>query len=144
MLTVSRFNLFYQNDFHEGGSLAVPGSTKQAVEISKMIMYDNLLSHRMYLEYLFFPSGFVHSYHIRQNKDKIGEIFVTLDSHHKKHIAHKSFWSSIENDVNFKGKEPDAFSTITAKNLRDGEWFPKDCSLQVWLSTKLSLNLYYH
>ena len=31
---------------------------------------------------------------IKHKIDEIDEIFVTLDSHHKKHIAHKSFWKS--------------------------------------------------
>ena len=68
----------------------------------------------------------------RDHKDKIGEIFITLDSHHKKHIAHKAFWSNIENDVNFKGEEPGDLTVITEKDLQDGKWFPKDCSLQVY------------
>lgn len=68
----------------------------------------------------------------RDNKDSIGEIFITLDSHHKKHIAHKAFWSEIENDTNNIGNEPSDFDTITEEDLQNGKWYPKDCSLQVW------------
>eukprot|EP01032_Pedospumella_encystans_P030663 gene30663-34608_t len=93
-----------QNDFHDG-SLAVPGASAQAVRIAKMIR-DNTAN------------------------NKLGEIFVTLDSHHKKHIAHKSFWSSVENDVNNKGTEPPNFTIITEESLQKGSWFPKDPSLQ--------------
>lgn len=71
-----------------------------------------------------------------EHKEKIGEIFVTLDSHHKKHIAHQAFWSSIENDVANKGDEPaaDCSVEITEDDLLAGKWFPKDCSLQVQYS----------
>lgn len=58
-------------------------------------------------------------------------MFITLDSHHKKHIAHKSFWSDIENDVAGEGREPEDFEEITEDDLQRGKWFPKDCSLQV-------------
>jgi hypothetical protein len=54
-----------------------------------------------------------------------------LDSHHKKHIAHKAFWSSVENDVEGKGAEPTEFLEITEDDLQNGKWYPKDCSLQV-------------
>lgn len=70
----------------------------------------------------------------RANKERIGEIFVTLDSHHKKHIAHQAFWSSIENDAEGKGNEPAVFSHITEEDLLNGKWFPKDCSLQVCIT----------
>lgn len=89
-----------QIDFHEGGSLAVPGSSKDAERIAKMI---------------------------REHKTQIGEIFVTLDSHHKKHIAHQAFWSDREDG---KGNPPGLFSSITAKDLEEGKWFPKDLSLK--------------
>eukprot|EP01036_Dinobryon_divergens_P022312 gene22312-30556_t len=88
-----------QIDFHEGGSLAVPGSTEDAKRIARMIM-DHL--------------------------DDIGEIFVTLDSHHKKHIAHAAFWSDKEDG---SGKAPAPFTLITHQDLVDKKWFPKDLSL---------------
>mmetsp|Transcript_13727 Transcript_13727/g.22884 ORF Transcript_13727/g.22884 Transcript_13727/m.22884 type:complete len:313 (-) Transcript_13727:325-1263(-) len=93
-----------QIDFHEpGGSLAVPGSEIQAGRIAKFI---------------------------EKHKMDIGEIFITLDSHHKKHIAHQAFWSDMENDVAGKGKKPELFSQIKNEDLVKGKWFPRDCSLQ--------------
>lgn len=74
--------------------------------------------------------------------NKLGEIFVTLDSHHKKHIAHKSFWSDLENDVNNKGTEPPDYTVVTEKNLQDGDWYPKDCSLQVNSSSCMLIFIY--
>ena len=60
--------------------------------------------------------------------DDIGEIFVTLDSHHKKHIAHAAFWSDKEDGT---GKAPAPFTLITHQDLVDKKWFPKDLSLTV-------------
>jgi nicotinamidase/pyrazinamidase len=56
-----------QNDFHEGGSLAVPGSTRDS----------------------FMTAAF-----IEKNSTSIDSIVVTLDTHSKLHIAHGSFWQS--------------------------------------------------
>eukprot|EP01035_Chromulina_nebulosa_P028100 gene28100-37036_t len=88
-----------QIDFHEGGSLAVPGATADALRIKEMIL---------------------------NHLDDIGEIFVTLDSHHKKHIAHAAFWSDKEDG---SGKAPAPFTTITYQELLNKKWFPKDLSL---------------
>lgn len=92
-----------QVDFHEGGTLAVPGATADAQRIANFIT---------------------------RNKADIGEIFITLDSHHKKHIAHKAFWSTIEDDVDFKGEQPADFTVITNEDLLNEKWFPRDCSLK--------------
>ncbi|KAJ1431463.1 hypothetical protein B484DRAFT_448360 [Ochromonadaceae sp. CCMP2298] len=107
-----------QNDFHDDptvspddptskkGSLAVTGSTEQAKRVAQFI---------------------------RDNTHRIGEIFITLDSHHKRHIAHKAFWSSIENDLAHKGKSPVDFQQISNQDLLDDKWFPKDTSLQEYV-----------
>lgn len=94
-----------QNDFHDDpvGSLAVPGSKKDAER----------------------TAGF-----IRDNMGSIGEIFITLDSHHKRHIAHAAFWSKLKNDVEGKGEQPQPFTTITHDDVKKGVWYPRDCSLQ--------------
>lgn len=63
-----------------------------------------------------------------EHVDDIGEIFVTLDSHHKKHIAHAAFWSDKEDGT---GKAPAPFTQITYQDLVDKKWFPKDLSLTV-------------
>ena len=74
------------------------------------------------------------SYCYSSKKNKIDEIFVTLDSHHKKHIAHAAFWSNKEDGA---GEGPAPFSLITHDMVMNKEWFPKDCSLQVLPHTKL-------
>jgi len=121
-----------QVDFHEAckdkemikkktqqkdGSLSVPGSYEDAQRTTEFIL---------------------------NNRDDIGEIFITLDSHHKKHIAHKAFWSNIRHDTDNKGKMPSDYDVITYESLkashegdntavsnRDGKrWFPRDASLE--------------
>jgi len=116
----------------------VPGASAQASRIAKLIRYDLfqwLSSHSLQ-----FTGSVYNSNHLRDNtaNNKLGEIFVTLDSHHKKHIAHKSFWSSFENDVNNKCKEPSDFEVITEQSLEHGLWYPKDCTLQVRKVRKVS------
>ena len=85
--------------------------------------------------------------HIRSIYIILGEIFITLDSHHKKHIAHKAFWSDIRNDTENKGNMPQNFDTISYENLKashenhkaapkEGKkgqtrWYPRDASLEV-------------
>jgi nicotinamidase-related amidase len=54
-----------QNDFHEGGALAVPGATKDSQRIIDLL---------------------------QKQGDLIDLIVVTLDTHHEMHIAHGSFW----------------------------------------------------
>lgn len=55
-----------QMDFHEGGSLDVPGATADAERIAQLVA---------------------------DHSEKIDEIFVTLDSHHCLDIAHPHFWT---------------------------------------------------
>lgn len=54
-----------QQDFAEGGALAVPGATKDMERLAKMI---------------------------DKYGDKIDEVQITLDSHNQMHIAHPLFW----------------------------------------------------
>ena len=54
-----------QNDFHEGGSLAVTGADADSARLSKLLA---------------------------ENMHIIDHIYVTLDSHYKLHIAHGAFW----------------------------------------------------
>ena len=81
-----------QNDFHPGGTLAVTGSDGDAERISRFIV---------------------------ENALKIDDIFVTLDTHQKLHIAHPMFW------VNKNGEEPEPFTIISAADVESGEWSPK-------------------
>ncbi|CAN0267303.1 unnamed protein product [Ascophyllum nodosum] len=55
-----------QIDFHEGGSLAVPGASEDAKRIARLI---------------------------REHAQEIDELVVTMDSHHRLDIAHPKFWT---------------------------------------------------
>eukprot|EP01006_Ploeotia_vitrea_P018398 TRINITY_DN49812_c1_g1_i1.p1 TRINITY_DN49812_c1_g1~~TRINITY_DN49812_c1_g1_i1.p1 ORF type:complete len:278 (+),score=4.54 TRINITY_DN49812_c1_g1_i1:36-869(+) len=85
-----------QNDFHPGGSLGVNGANEDSQRIANLI---------------------------KKNIDKIDEIIVTLDSHHRNHIAHAIFWQ------NSQGERPPEFSEITAEQVEKGEWFPRNPKL---------------
>jgi nicotinamidase-related amidase len=61
---------------------------------------------------------------ILNNVDEIDYMATTLDSHHLNDIAHPSFWK----DKN--GKNPNPFSVISAKDVRDGNWTPRFYSPQ--------------
>lgn len=85
-----------QNDFHEGGALAVVGATADSERLAAMI---------------------------EGHKDKISQICVTLDSHHKMHIANPCFWKDQS------GKHPNPFTLITPKDIEEGKWTPTRPSL---------------
>ncbi len=86
-----------QKDFCDPkGSLFVPGADKDAVRLGTMI--DRV---RM----------------------KLNTIKVTLDSHHRLHIANPIFWRSAEGD------HPSPFTIITTEDVRDGRWMPFDTVL---------------
>jgi nicotinamidase/pyrazinamidase len=86
-----------QLDFHDSysfhGTLAVPNAEGDASRVSKLI---------------------------RDGIDKIDNIIVTLDSHHKGHIAHAAFWT------NSKGERPAVFSEITCAQVKDRTWVPRN------------------
>ena len=66
-----------QKDFHEGGSLAVPGADADSKRIAEMIMDE-------------------------QNIHRIDEIYVALDSHYRTHIAHAICWKHVETTCPFE------------------------------------------
>lgn len=80
-----------QNDFHPGGSLAVTGANEDSTNIATMI---------------------------ENNLDRIGNITVTLDTHHKMHIAHGAFWKDKQ------GNNPPPFTLITENDIKEGKWAP--------------------
>lgn len=82
-----------QVDFHPGGSLGVPGANEDSARIANFI-------------YKF--------------RTQISDIFVTLDSHHKMHIAHASFWT------NAAGERPSPFTLIHHADIQSGVWRPRD------------------
>ena len=85
-----------QVDFHEGGSLGINGATDDSTRIAAFI---------------------------RKNIDKIDNIFVTLDTHHRLHIAHAVCWT------NPMGDSPDPFTLIKHEDIEKGNWVPRDSSL---------------
>jgi len=87
-----------QNDFHSGGSLAVPGADEDAVRLSAWI---------------------------DRNIFKIHNIVVTLDTHHKLHIAHAAFWQAGNDPV----ARPSLFSLITSQDIEQGKWLPRNKEL---------------
>lgn len=82
-----------QNDFHEGGSLAVPGAQADAERVSQLI---------------------------REKSESIQRIVITLDSHHKLHIAHGAFWKSGSGD------SPPPFTMISKEDVEGGVWVPRN------------------
>eukprot|EP00286_Rhodomonas_abbreviata_P001200 CAMPEP_0181288032 /NCGR_PEP_ID=MMETSP1101-20121128/111_1 /TAXON_ID=46948 /ORGANISM="Rhodomonas abbreviata, Strain Caron Lab Isolate" /LENGTH=272 /DNA_ID=CAMNT_0023392117 /DNA_START=150 /DNA_END=968 /DNA_ORIENTATION=+ len=99
MAKVALLLIDIQNDFHDGGSLAVPGANADCARISEMI---------------------------EKNLDKIGDVFVTLDSHHKEHIAHAGCWNS---KADGSGEQPPPFTLISNADIANGKWFPVDFAL---------------
>jgi len=55
---------------------------------------------------------------IRANGDRLDAITVTMDHHHRLDIAHPPFWRKGD------GTTVDPFTTITAKQVRTGEYVP--------------------
>ena len=69
-----------QVDFHPGGSLAVEGANEDSARIASII---------------------------RSQGGSISNIIITLDSHHRTHIAHGISW------VNSAGDHPSPFTLIS-------------------------------
>lgn len=82
-----------QVDFHFGGTCAVQGADEDAEKIAELI---------------------------KDNIDKIDEVFVTLDSHHRLHIAHSYFW------INNAGESPPPYTEITVEHMDNKTWFPRN------------------
>lgn len=86
-----------QKDFCDPmGSLFVPGADEDAVRLGAMIDRIRL---------------------------KLDAINVTLDSHHRLHIANPIFWHDNS------GKHPWPFTIIAAQDVREGRWMPFDPAL---------------
>jgi nicotinamidase-related amidase len=85
-----------QVDFHPGGSLGVPGAHEDSTRIADFI---------------------------RKNSEVIDEIIVSLDSHHRIHIAHGVFWK------NEQGEHPPPFTLIRSTDIEQGTWVPVDNNL---------------
>ena len=84
-----------QNDFHPGGSLGVPGAHEDSRRIANFI---------------------------RNNLESIDQIYVSLDSHHRIHIAHGVFWK------NSVGEHPPPFTLIRNQDIANNTWTPVDAA----------------
>lgn len=96
--------------FHPTGSLAVPGANEDSQRIAAFI---------------------------REHTNDIDDIYVTLDSHHRTHIAHGIFWE------NEKGDSPNPFTVITTDDISTGKWLPRNRALKdhaLWYTKRLSEN----
>ena len=82
-----------------GGSLAVPTAHEDATRIKKLIV---------------------------ENLDKFANVYVTLDTHLRYHIAHSLFW------VDAKGGHPPAWTAISKSDLEHGKWRTTDPAMQPW------------
>ena len=88
-----------QNDFHSGGSLAIPGADADTVRIASFL---------------------------RNYSRQIDRIIATLDSHFKLHIAHPSFWVSGDNaEVPSFNAHPQPFTIISSDDIKSGRWKPR-------------------
>jgi len=96
---VALFIIDPQNDFHEGGSLAIEGATADSTRTAKWI---------------------------EKYGQKIDHIFVSLDTHHRVHIAHGAFWKDAQ------GKSPAPFTQIKHSEVVSGIWAARDEQLQKW------------
>ena len=89
-----------QVDFHEGGSLAVTGATGDSERTAALI--DGC-------------------------GDMFDEIYMTFDTHSKRHIAHAVNWR------NKAGERPAPFTSISHEQVLAGEWTAVASSEQPWL-----------
>lgn len=88
-----------QVDFHEGGALEVEGANEDSTRIASIL------------------DRYGH---------KIERVVVTLDAHHRMHIAHGCFWT------NAKGDSPDNFAEIKAEDVQSGKWVPRQPEMREW------------
>lgn len=59
---------------------------------------------------------------IRAGQDALADIIITLDSHHRVDIAHPPFWAQAG------GSPVQPFTTISARQVRDGQYVSKDAA----------------
>lgn len=87
-----------QNDFHpgEGNTLSVPKADEDTARVANLIRAS-----------------------LEEGSEKINRIVATLDSHHKLHIAHPTFW------VDRDGNNPAPFTMIPSSDIENGKWRPR-------------------
>jgi len=85
-----------QKDFHPGGSLAISSAKEDADRIESIIRRS-------------------------LKSDSIERLVVTMDSHHKLHIAHPKFWLSGDDNETC----PSPFTIISSDDIKNGIWKPR-------------------
>eukprot|EP00747_Dinoflagellata_sp_TGD_P183818 gnl/TRDRNA2_/TRDRNA2_38971_c0_seq1.p1 gnl/TRDRNA2_/TRDRNA2_38971_c0~~gnl/TRDRNA2_/TRDRNA2_38971_c0_seq1.p1 ORF type:complete len:321 (+),score=58.02 gnl/TRDRNA2_/TRDRNA2_38971_c0_seq1:133-963(+) len=63
---------------------------------------------------------------LRKYSSQIGRIVVTLDTHHKMHIANPGFWMGQD------GKNPSPFTIIEAQDIKAGKWKASQSEMNGW------------
>ena len=70
---------------------------------------------------------------IRDNLDDIEDIYISLDSHHKNHVAHSSFWTNKAPGAEGEGEGPAPFTLISSEEV-NRDWHPVDPSLREYVA----------
>jgi nicotinamidase/pyrazinamidase len=109
-----------QNDFHPGGSLAIPTADADARRIADFI---------------------------NAHGRNISRIVATLDTHQKLHIAHPHFWCQGKFDAAKEQtkavKHPPPFTQISSDDILNGVWRVRpDITLPSDRSGELDLNIF--
>jgi nicotinamidase/pyrazinamidase len=90
-----------QNDFiAEWGSLKVPGAIDDSTRVANAII---------------------------ENAKSISQIFVTLDTHQRMHIAHPLFWVGADGT-----SHPKHFTQITLADIQSGKWVTSIEAFRKW------------
>ncbi|CAK9110827.1 Cytochrome b561 [Durusdinium trenchii] len=89
------------------GSLGIPSADEDAERVAKLI---------------------------RENLTAFHEVFVTLDTHQRYHIAHPLFWEGPN------GEHPEPFTVISLEDVGNGKWRPSrnDQGIKAWVETYLT------
>mmetsp|Transcript_10619 Transcript_10619/g.12775 ORF Transcript_10619/g.12775 Transcript_10619/m.12775 type:complete len:489 (+) Transcript_10619:252-1718(+) len=94
-----------QNDFHPGGSLAVENADEDAARIKALI---------------------------EKELTNLSEIYVTLDSHMKYHIAHPNFWVTPGTENSAKPEHPSHFTVIKSEDIENKTWVARRKEHRLW------------
>lgn len=95
-----------QSDFiDEGGALKVPGAKEDCARIASFI---------------------------QANKTKFTEIYVTMDTHMRYHIAHPLFWKA-QSTPDMPPRHPAPFTQIKHDDVKKGKWLPVDPVMKKWV-----------
>ena len=82
-------------------------------------------SYALYPVYLTFLSFSTPPMGTDANQAAIHNVVVTLDTHHKLHIAHAAFWQSGTDAA----VRPAPFSLISSEDIAEGKWVPRNSAL---------------